>query len=265
VRRLSENCPAPEVSRNRASSLGDHLRFRKRAVTSDAGNEIWLLTLSDLLLLLLISFVLLFGMILHRQGQAVAPPPVPVKPAQQTLPPVTQPSTQPLPPESVADGAPKEAAASLESDLVGMLGDDRIDQGVTVERRTRSLVVTFPERIIFASGMSELKNSVRPLLEKVSVFILDHPNLSIEIHGHTDDRPISNRRFPSNWELSADRATQVARTLVQLGTDPSRLSVRGFGEYRPLVANDSDLNRLKNRRVEIQFSLAPPDPDGIRP
>ena len=126
-----------------------------------------------------------------------------------------------------------------------------------MERRSHSIIVTFPERIMFDSGRSELKGAVRPFLEKVALFILNHPDVSIEIQGHTDDRPINSPRFPSNWELSADRATQVAKALVGLGTDPSRLSVRGFGEYRPLVANDNDLNRLKNRRVEIQFSLLP--------
>jgi chemotaxis protein MotB len=253
VRHLSGNRPIPEEFQNPVplKVKGDPLRFRKRSIPSDTGNEIWLLTLSDLLMLLLIFFILLFGVILHRQSQAVTALPLPAKPVRQ-VPPA---NTQPFPPEVVAGQLPKEAAASLESDLRGMLGDNRVDQGVTVERRSGSVVMTFPERIIFDSGMSQLKSSVQPLLEKVAVLILDHPDVSIEIHGHTDDRPISNRRFPSNWELSADRATQVAKSLVQLGTNPLRLSVKGFGEYRPLVPNDSDLNRLKNRRVEIQFSL----------
>jgi chemotaxis protein MotB len=81
--------------------------------------------------------------------------------------------------------------------------------------------------------------------------------LSVAVHGHTDDRPIHSRRYPSNWELSVDRATRVARALVGMGIEPARLSIRGFGEDRPLVANDSDENRMRNRRVEIQFSLAP--------
>jgi chemotaxis protein MotB len=233
---------------------GNPRRLQKRSIPAETGNEIWLLTLSDLLMLLLIFFVLLFGLILHRPSQAVAPPPIPAIPVT----PASSPETQPSPTEAIPGFPPTEAASSLESDLVGMLGDSQFEQGVTVERRSRSIVVTFPERIIFDSGLSQLKPSVHPLLEKVTVFILDHPEVSLEIHGHTDDRPIRNQRYPSNWELSADRASQVAKALVQRGIHPQRLSIKGFGEYRPLIANDSDLNRLKNRRVELQFSLIPP-------
>ena len=227
-------------------------RLQKISIPAETGNEIWLLTLSDLLMLLLIFFVLLFGLILRQQSQAVASSPISANPAMPA-----SSATQPSPPVAIPSSSPTEAASSLESDLVSMLGDNQLEQGVTVERRSHSIVVTFPERIMFDSGLSQLKPSMGPLLEKVTVFILDHPEVSIEIHGHTDDRPISNQRYPSNWELSADRASQVAKALVQQGIDPQRLSIKGFGEYRPRYANDSDLNRLKNRRVEIQFSLIP--------
>ena len=251
---LSGNRPIPEEIQNQVplKKKGNHLRFQKRSIPTETGNEIWLLTLSDLLMLLLIFFVLLFAVILHQQRQAVATPPPPAPPKQVEAPPVNTP-----PREAVPVAPPKEATVALASDIADLLGENQADQGVTVERRSHSIIVTFPERIMFDSGRSELKGTVRPFLEKVALFILNHPDVSIEIQGHTDDRPINSPRFPSNWELSTDRATQVAKALVGLGTDPSRLSVRGFGEYRPLVANDNDLNRLKNRRVEIQFSLLP--------
>jgi len=257
VNTLSGSCRVPEQIHRQTplKKKGAPVRFQRRPVPAETGNEIWLLTLSDLLMLLLIFFVLLFAVILHQQSPAVATPSLstPPKPVVET------PSATPHPPprEAVPDLPPPKATVSLEADLAGLLTENQAVQGVTVERRFQSVIMTFPERIMFDSGKSQLQGAVEPLLEKVALFILDHPDVSIEIHGHTDDRPISNQRFPSNWELSADRATQVAKALVHLGTDPSRLSVRGFGEYRPLVANDSDLNRLKNRRVEVQFSLLP--------
>lgn len=251
---MTRSIPAPVQNRQSTQKEGTPRRLQKRSIPADTGNEIWLLTLSDLLMLLLIFFVLLFGLILHRQSQAVAQPPFPAIPVMPDSPA----EAKPLPPITAPDFSPAEAASSLESDLVGMLGDNQVEQGVTVERRSHSIVASFPERIMFDSGLSQLKTSVRSLLEKVTVFILDHPEVAIEIQGHTDDRPISNQRYPSNWELSADRASQVARALVQRGIHPQRLSIKGYGEYRPRYANDSDLNRLKNRRVEIQFSLIPP-------
>ncbi len=254
---LSGTRPIPPAVQNQApvKREGAPRRLHKKAIPAETGNEIWLLTLSDLLMLLLIFFVLLFGLILQRQGQDAAPPPLPANPVMPAPAAVALPS----PPEALPAFSPmEEAAASLESDLAGMFGDSQAEGGVTVERRSHSIVVTFPERIMFDSGLSQLKPSVHPLLAKVTLFIQDHTDVSIEIQGHTDDRPISNQRYPSNWELSADRASQVAKALVQQGIHPQRLSIKGFGEYRPLHANDSDQNRLKNRRVEIQFSLIHP-------
>jgi len=216
-------------------------RFQRKSSQTDTGNEIWLLTLTDMFMLLMICFVLLFGMSLYQQKEsavAAAPPAaamIPVPAAQQ-------------PP-------PMQSASSLESELLAILANDR--QDVTVERRSTHIVLTFPERIIFDSGQAEVKATVQPLLEKVAAVILNRPELVVAIHGHTDDRPIHNQRYPSNWELSVDRATQVARALVQTGIHPTKLSIKGFGEDHPLYPNDSDDNRMKNRRVEIQFFLTP--------
>ena len=117
------------------------------------------------------------------------------------------------------------------------------------------MVLTFPERIAFDTGQAVLKPSAEPILEKVGAFILTHSEMMVEIHGHTDDRPIRTPRYPSNWELSADRATQVAKSLIGRGINPTLVSVKGFGEHRALAPNDSELNRLRNRRVEIHFNI----------
>jgi chemotaxis protein MotB len=208
------------------------LRFRKKTPPADAGNEIWLLTLTDVFMLLMVCFVLLFGLSLQKQKEMTAVSPAPAAPAER---------------------AP-QAVDTLEKELLAAVGRD-----VTVERRATHIVLTFPERILFDSGQAEVKGDVGPLLEKVAAVILSRSALSVAVHGHTDDRPILSRRYPSNWELSVDRATQVARALVGMGIEPTRLSIRGFGEDRPLFANDSDENRMKNRRVEIRFSLGPSD------
>jgi len=203
------------------------LRFRKKAPPADAGNEIWLLTLTDVFMLLMVCFVLLFGLSLQKQKVTEAVPAAPAERAPQ-------------------------ADDGLEKELLAAVGRD-----VTVERRATRIVLTFPERILFDSGQAEVKGDAGPLLEKVAMVVAGRSALSVAVHGHTDDRPIHSRRYPSNWELSVDRATRVARALVGMGIEPARLSIRGFGEDRPLVANDSDEIRMRNRRVEIQFSLSP--------
>lgn len=207
-------------------------RFRKHAPPADGGNEIWLLTLTDVFMLLMVCFVLLFGLSLQKQKETAAAPPAPAA--------------------APAERAPQDAEA-LERELLAVVGRE-----VTLERRATQIVLTFPERILFDSGQAEVRGDAGPLLEQVAAVVRSRPALAVAIHGHTDDRPIRSRRYASNWELSVDRATQVARALVGMGIEPARLSIRGFGEERPLAANDSDENRTRNRRVEIQFSLAQP-------
>ena len=79
----------------------------------------------------------------------------------------------------------------------------------------------------------------------------DHADYRIAIRGHTDDRNIQTRQFPSNWELSAVRATTVLRFFIQQGIDPQRMTATGYADYIPLVDNDSAENRARNRRVEF--------------
>jgi chemotaxis protein MotB len=201
-------------------------------------------------MLLMIFFVLLLGITMQRQKLMT----VTQNAATKVIPSISIIQTQPV---SVKSSQPlsEQAAAKVESDLTNMFYSDQSRQGITVERNSQNIILTFPEQIIFDSGQAQLKPTIQPVLEKVAIFILDHSSLAVEIHGHTDNRPINNRQYPSNWELSADRANQVAKTLVKLGIDPTKLSIKGFGEYHPLVTNDSDVNRLKNRRVEIKFSI----------
>jgi len=206
-------------------------RFRRHAPAADGGNEIWLLTLTDVFMLLMVCFVLLFGLSLQKQKETAAAPPAPVA--------------------APSERAPQDAEA-LERELLAAVGREG-----TLERRATQIVLTFPERILFDSGQAEVRGDVGPLLERVAAVIRSRPALAVAVHGHTDDRPVRGRRYASNWELSVDRATQVARALVGMGIEPTRLAIRGFGEERPLLADDSDESRTKNRRVEIQFSLSP--------
>lgn len=249
---LSEIVRIPDNSLNQVQlkKTGSSLRSFTKSPPAEEGNEIWFLTLSDLLLLLMIFFVLLFGMTLKQQGN---PQILTASQAEQKQSAAVkeQPAVQQLPPEPVSK------TASLASDLQNIIDNNAGLQGITVAQQSQYIVLTFPEQIIFDSGRAELKSSVLPKLEQVAGFIQNHPDLSVEIQGHTDNVPISSRRYPSNWELSADRATQVAKALVSLGISPEKVSTKGFGEYRPLYSNDIDSERVKNRRVELQFSLPP--------
>ena len=91
----------------------------------------------------------------------------------------------------------------------------------------------------------------RSIIRQVGEALKDLPNY-IRVEGHTDNLPIHTARFPSNWELSVLRASNVVHVLHdEGGIPPDRLSIIGYGEYRPLVPNEDDLSRAMNRRVDI--------------
>ena len=226
------------------------LGFQNRPQT-DRGNEIWLVTLSDLLMLLMIFFVVLFGMALQREKK--------VQPIVQAAAVVQiEPKENIVPSQTHVILAQKNTPASIETDLIAALQREKGQSDVMIERIADHVILTFPERIVFDPGRARLKPSAQDTLDKVASFINERPFLNVEVQGHTDDRPISNARYPSNWELSVDRAMQVSKALIAVGVNPTQLSVKGFGEYRPHVPNDSDASRLANRRVEIRFSVSPP-------
>lgn len=229
------------------------LRSLKSKTESANSNEIWLLTLSDLLMLLMIFFVFLLAAPIVQAGKST-PAKAVAAPAARLATAAVKPAPEPAV-SRTPDIVDKQAVMTLEDDLHRLLGNREDHAGVTVERRAQFLVITFPEQILFDSGKAQMKTDAGPTLEKLAAFIISHPELSVEVQGHTDDRPIRSQRYPSNWELSADRATQVARILLQLGANPGQVATKGFGEYHPIVPNISDADRLKNRRVEIQFSL----------
>jgi chemotaxis protein MotB len=221
------------------------LRSPNHAET-DKGTDIWLITLSDLLMLLVIFFVILFSMELQKH-----PPNISAR---------AESKESQIEKEVRAintDPSLLSMSASIEKDLIATLNREKGQQDLTVKRVAGLVTLTFPERIVFDPGQAQLKPSAQTTLDKVASFIKERPYLIVEVQGHTDDQPINNTRYPSNWELSVDRATQVAKALIGLGVDPSQFSVKGFGEYHALNPNDSDENRFKNRRVEIQFSIPP--------
>ena len=220
----------------------------------ERGNEIWLVTLSDLLMLLMIFFVVLFGMALQREKKVQQPLQASAAPQTASKENGTLSHASVIPDLSSKN---TNVSASLETDLVAALNREKGQQDVMIERIADLVILTFPERIVFDPGQAQLKPSAQTTLDKVASFINERPYLVVEVQGHTDDTPINNTRYPSNWELSVDRAMQVSRALIGLGVNPTQISVKGFGEYRPHVSNDSDANRLTNRRVEIQFSVPP--------
>ncbi len=149
---------------------------------------------------------------------------------------------------------------SAYDELVGGLKTEIEAGQVQIKRMKDRLSVNLVEKILFDSGRANLKQSGIAVLSKVGAQLNRIKGKRIQIEGHTDDVPIGGRlkeRFPSNWELSSSRALAVVHFLQdKVGIDPARLSAAGYGEYQPVVSNETAEGKAANRRIEIV--LLPP-------
>jgi chemotaxis protein MotB len=144
---------------------------------------------------------------------------------------------------------------SAQDELVSELQKEIADKQVQVERIRDQLRVEMVDEVLFDSGEAALKPEGIAILRKVGGVLKKTEGRTIEVQGHTDNVPIRGalaERFPTNWELSAARATNVVRFLQEeAGVDPSVLSATGRSEYQPRASNDTDEGRRLNRRIEI--------------
>lgn len=115
----------------------------------------------------------------------------------------------------------------------------------------RGITISFKEKLFFKIGSAQIMPEAESILESVGK-VLKERRYPLRIEGHTCNLPIRSAQFPSNWELSAIRAINVTKFLInRVGFEPERISVAGYGPYHPLVKNDSEENRARNRRVDI--------------
>lgn len=156
-------------------------------------------------------------------------------------------------PESPGMVASRSQLAKLFEDLEMLSDRFNLKDKIELLFSREGLVMRLSEHTLFESGQASISPQALRLLEKIGVIIAQTTYL-IRIEGHTDDVPIHTAMFPSNWELSTARAVNVLRYFIKHHRiDSHRLSAEGFGEFQPLVANDTAESRAKNRRVEVIF------------
>jgi chemotaxis protein MotB len=207
---------------------------------NDNDNNWWMITFTDLTLLLL-GFVVLW----HATGKIAAQAP----PAKLVQAPLAAPAVSPAEAQFRA-----QAWQSVRNDLSDFVAGAGLQNDVDIESTHDEILFSLRDSVPFASGKADLRPRALPVLEKLVTIILAHADLSVAISGHTDSLRIASAEFPSNWELSAARASRVARYLIEKGIHPARISVQGFANYRPRTSNSSAPNRRANRRVEIRLT-----------
>lgn len=123
---------------------------------------------------------------------------------------------------------------------------------IAVSGNEKWLEIEIKSSLLFESGDALLSADATSILSELTSVVKTTKN-PLYVSGYTDDVPINTGRFPTNWELSAARSASVVRLLAQNGINPARMGAIGYGEFRPIVANDSALNRQKNRRVVVRI------------
>jgi len=159
-----------------------------------------------------------------------------------------------------ARSAEIEKMRSSYDGLISDLEDEVASGQIHIERLRSGLKLNLSEEILFPSGSATLNTSGTAVLRKVSRRLVELPH-TIAVEGHTDNVPVA-RRYASNWELAAARASSVVRLMIELGVEPSRLKAVSRAEFAPVASNDTDEGRAKNRRIEIQLDVPIDGSDG---
>lgn len=223
-------------------------RRKKPAESGGGGAPGWMTTFSDLMSLLLTFFILLFSM------SSVSPEKF--SSAASSIQSVFSGSSGG---STILDGSDvleNIAQQYIENkDIYDTVSDylesQELGSDVSVSMDSKGVFVEMKEAILFEPGSADLKDEGIEVLNKLKGLINEFRN-DLVIEGHTDDVPSKSGRFPTNWELSTARAVSVVRYMAEVeGIDPTRLSAIGYGEYRPMVPNNSSENRAINRRVNI--------------
>ena len=157
----------------------------------------------------------------------------------------------------------KTPLAEIKSDLDSILTTEREQGLVNIDLTNKEIVMTFNSSSLYISGGAELLPSGEGIIRKVGDALngLSFYNFKVDIEGHTDNVPINTLRFPSNWELSVARASEVVKFLVNLGYEPSNLKASGYADTQPLpnaphtdeFGQDIIENRAKNRRIVLRI------------
>lgn len=145
----------------------------------------------------------------------------------------------------------QHAFAKLAHDIEEYATEKGIKANINLRYDERGLYISITGTVLYQDASATLTPEAKEFIKVISGQLKALPN-HIRVEGHTDNRPIISAEFPSNWELSAARSVNLVRYFIeQLSFDPTRLSVAGYGEYRPVASNDTIEGQNQNRRVEI--------------
>ncbi|WP_409265991.1 flagellar motor protein MotD [Massilia sp. BHUDP2] len=231
-------------------------------------HERWLISYADFITLLFAFFVVMYAISIVNEGKyAVLSEALGDAFGGRSVAPQAHTSVEPVLPLSHIVNRKRVEAARRERERMEILAKDLtatlmplVKSGqVRVTQNARGIGIELNASVLFAQGEATLQNEAREMLGAVAGLLKDAPQ-RIEVEGHTDNLPITNERFASNWELSAVRAASVVRLFIESGVQDVRLSAIGHGATRPVAPNDTPANQARNRRVAVMILASVPEP-----
>ncbi len=242
--------------------------MRSRVPRSRVTHDRWLISYADFITLLFGFFVVLYAFARsdqHKQQQVTASVdqafrslgifPGASRHAGQSQ---SDASEKALMPMNIVMGEDVLAPARVKEDLEGLrremqqtLSNEVATHTVSIQMGRDGLVISLREAGFFPNGSATPRQESMPTLRRLAESLSRSP-YDLRIEGHTDNVPIHNAEFDSNWELSSARATKIARIFLEMNAMPAdRLSAAGYAEYHPVAPNDTPEGRAQNRRVDL--------------
>ncbi|MCU9612396.1 flagellar motor protein MotB [Caldibacillus lycopersici] len=146
----------------------------------------------------------------------------------------------------------KEQLTAIQEKINNYIINKNLSGQLQTKLTDEGLLIVINDNVFFASGSASVRQQDIQIAQELSELLVLNPPRNIIISGHTDNVPIHNSNFQSNWELSVMRAVNFMKILLQNGNlDPAHFSAKGFGEHQPVASNDTNEGRAKNRRVEV--------------
>lgn len=249
------------------------MKRREIRKNKNSGAPKWMVTYSDMVTLILVFFILLFSMsqIDAAKFEAVSesfrdrvifdfyPSPVPMEHPTESVNHMESgklvndfqaPTLLDVNDEGDYDDK-QDSLSDLMEAVNNYLEENKLEDVITAKRTERGVILVLQEQVLFDSAEAVILNSGKPFLNKIGTLLDEIPN-AVKVEGHTDNRPISNYRYPSNWELSGARAGSVVRYFIEEHQlDEARFLIGGYGDTRPVTKENNEDAWRENRRVEI--------------
>ena len=208
-------------------------RREKQHEPEDRHRDRWLISYADLVTLLLALFIVMYAASDQERARHIA----------ESFTAQNAGGDGVLPEHSSLKNERAKGAAKLLENPVLM-------QKTKMRQTERGLIVSLSEAGFFAPGEAAVNSEAEAVIEAIAESLRDS-SVQVRVEGHTDSTPISNIRYPSNWELSTARASSILIRLTERGIAPERLSAAGYGGFQPAADNSTPEGRALNRRVDI--------------